>query len=274
MLKRLNGIFEKARHVEATLAASVEGAATRVTGASYMRTPLETIQAVVDAVARDIQPAGRGRNGFPFQLIRVTLLAPTARAKAQLQGVLEGPEPLASRIEARLRAAGCSVPGLSVRVGFVAKVRSDWTHPDFHVDCVRVSDGDAAATTSDPRLDLVVVEGRASRTTYSFGATAVALGRGTDVTDSRGRLVRMNQVAFTSGDGDEVNQTVSRLHAHIEYDAASGQYRLFDDGSAQGTSVIRAGRGHVVSRGTLGLVLVSGDELVLGRARMKVKIVR
>lgn len=273
MLRKLNRIFEKARTLETALASTVEDAAGRAVGAPVVRQPLEVVHAVVDAVAQEIQPAGRGRNGFPFNAIRVTLLAPTARAKAQLQAVVDGPEPLARRVEARLRAAGCALSGLSVVVGFATKARADWARPDFDLVCLRLDTVDASGAAPQPRIDLVVTAGSAGRASYTFTAATIAIGRGTDICDSRGRLIRLNHIAFPDGD-DEVNQTVSRLHARIEFEAASNGYRLFDDGSAQGTNVIRQGRGHIVPRGMPGMTLISGDELVLGRARLKVKLQR
>jgi pSer/pThr/pTyr-binding forkhead associated (FHA) protein len=118
------------------------------------------------------------------------------------------------------------------------------------------------------RLELTVTHGTADRTVYVFEGAPVAIGRGDEVRDHRQRLLRTNQVAFIDG-GDLVNQTVSRRHARIESDETGGSYRLFDDGSAHGTSVIRKGRGLQVPRGTRGMRLQSGDEIVLGQARLR-----
>jgi hypothetical protein len=273
MLKKIGGMLDRARKLEAAMTASIEGAAGRMTGTPAERPPLEIAHAIVDAVADDIQPTGRGQNGFPFNLIKVTLVASTARARAQLQGVIDGPDPLAQRIVTRLRAAGCDVAGLSVRIAYVSRARAEWPQQEFHVECVRVDRQEAAAAEPLPRLKLAVLAGSAASATFAFGATVVAIGRGAEISDSRGRLVRVNHVAFTDGD-DAINQTVSRLHARIEHDAATGAYRVFDDGSAQGTSVIRQGRGYPVARGSRGMTLAPGDEIVLGRARLKVNILR
>jgi hypothetical protein len=106
---------------------------------------------------------------------------------------------------------------------------------------------------------------------YVFDGAPIALGRGGEVRDDCQRLLRTNQIAFTEG-ADDINQSVSRLHARIEQDAAPDGVRLFDDGSARGTSVIRKGRGVPVPSGTKGLRLQSGDEIVLGLARLRVKL--
>jgi pSer/pThr/pTyr-binding forkhead associated (FHA) protein len=79
-------------------------------------------------------------------------------------------------------------------------------------------------------------------------------------------------VAFREGAGD-VNQSVSRRHAHISYDPDGRSFRLHDDGSEHGTGVVRLGRTVAVPRGTRGVRLESGDEIVLGEARVRVRFV-
>ena len=65
---------------------------------------------------------------------------------------------------------------------------------------------------------------------------------------------------------------MSRAHAHIQYDAATGEYRLFDDNSAYGTSLLREGRMITAPAGGRGIRLESGDELYLGQARVRFEI--
>ena len=72
--------------------------------------------------------------------------------------------------------------------------------------------------------------------------------RGAEVRDHRNRLIRTNHVVFTEGAGD-VNQTVSRKHAHIAYKPLTGHFRLHDDGSEHGTEIVRGGRTIPVLRG-------------------------
>jgi hypothetical protein len=274
IIRKFDSVLEKARQLEAAIASTVEGAAARVTGAPETRASLEIVHAIIDEVAREIQPTGRGRYGFPFNLIRVTLRAADARARARLQAVVDGAEPLAQRIEARLVAAGCRTDGLVIAVNYTSKPKADWAGREFHVECLRVSDAKESAVEAPvARLKLAVLAGETSTSSLVFGAADITLGRGEQICDNRGRLVRVNRVAFVD-DAAEISRTVSRLHAHIAHDAATGTYRLFDDGSSQGTIVIRNGRGHVVSRGGRGIVLQAGDEILLGRARLAVTTVR
>lgn len=269
MNKKLADLIGKARKLESALAAGVEGAARSLTGSSA-RHPLEIVHAVVDVVEQEVQPAGRGQRAFPFNHIRVLLAAASPRARAHLEVACEGPPSLQQRIVDRLEGAGCAVPPLWVKVSFVTKARPDWSQPEFHVECTRGAAPHAAAPQA-ARLELTVTHGTTGRSSYEFTTSPVTLGRGDEVRDSRQRLIRTNHVAFAEGIG-EINLSVSRQHARIEHDAPSGAFRLYDDGSAQGTSVIRKGRGLAVHRGTKGMRLQSGDEIVLGQARVRVTI--
>jgi pSer/pThr/pTyr-binding forkhead associated (FHA) protein len=116
-------------------------------------------------------------------------------------------------------------------------------------------------------IQLTVLIGTAEQTTYSLAAERIDLGRSVEVRDRHHRLIRTNHIAFIENGGD-VNQSVSRRHAHIAYDAPSGHYRLHDDGSAHGTSIVRNGR--TVPGGTHGVRLRNGDEIVLGEARLRI----
>jgi pSer/pThr/pTyr-binding forkhead associated (FHA) protein len=92
----------------------------------------------------------------------------------------------------------------------------------------------------------------------------IHIGRTTEVLDDRRRLVRRNDLAID-------DQTVSRAHAHIEH--AAGDFRLFDDGSSYGTSVLhRGGLVEVPKSGARGQKIESGDEMYFGQSRVRFDI--
>ncbi|HVN07018.1 MAG TPA: FHA domain-containing protein, partial [Bryobacteraceae bacterium] len=69
---------------------------------------------------------------------------------------------------------------------------------------------------------------------------------------------------------DEANATVSRAHAHIRFNAPSGEYRICDDESEYGTRIFRDGRSIEVPAGNRrGERLRAGDEIYLGRACLR-----
>ena len=256
--------IDKARKLESALAAGIEGVSRRATGAP--KPPLEVVLASVDAIERMVQPAGRGNRTFPFTRVELRFAAASPIAKAHLEAACEGKPSLRERILDRLEASGCRLDALAVDVSFADAAEKGWSHADFNIDCSR-----RVALDVPPRLQLTVIQGTAERTVYIFETDSIALGRGDEVRDDRHRLLRTNQVAFTEG-ASPINQSVSRRHAHIERGAGETGYRIYDDGSADGTSLIRGGRGLPVPRGTRGLRLQSGDEIMIGEARLLVKI--
>ena len=251
------------------------------------REPLEIVHAVVDAAAREVQSSGRGRRVFPFTAVRLTVAAPSRDERARLESVFEADPPLGSRILQRLRADGCAMDNLDVTIHFVPRAQKHWQQPQFHVEFARSAQPPAAtpepsqtgtrlpssggtASAVQGRIELTVLNGAAQKRTFVLGGPRIDLGRCAEVRDSHHRLIRTNHVAF-SEQPDDVNRSVSRRHAHISFDRASEQFRLHDDGSEHGTGIVREGRTVPVPRGARGLRLFSGDEIVLGEARVRVK---
>ena len=241
--------------------------------------PLEVAQAIVDAVGARLEPAARGRYVFPFNRIHVSIAAASKDDRARFAAVLDSEPTLKDRITARLSDAGCDTASLQIAVTYVPRAGSEWNNSEFHLDCTRGAPAAAAPTATpipppaspSPRqLTITVVNGTAEQATYVFTLPRVNLGRCAEVRDTLSRLVRTNHVAF--GDVGNANPSVSRRHAHIEFVEESSGYRIRDDRSAHGTSVVRNGRTLTVPAGSRGIRLESGDEIVLGEARARVQI--
>ena len=269
------------RALESRLTTAFEQAAQRVVG-SNTPPPIEVIEMAVDEIAGHVQQAGRGRFSFPFNRVTITFAAPTPEDEARFEAICEGPPSIHERVIRRLTAAGCDAPDVDVDVEYspalaaAEPVSGDGATPRlldrvFTLALARVDPDARMRRGPAVSLEVVVLSGEADRGAYSFTAFPVAIGRGPDVRDSRNQLLRINHVAFTES-AHEVNRTVSRRHARIELDEATGRPRVVDDNSAQGTSVIRGGRGIAVPRGSRGLGLKTDDEIVLGQARIKVRV--
>jgi len=116
---------------------------------------------------------------------------------------------------------------------------------------------------------LVVREGAANVKELRLEKSRANIGRVVDVVRAEG-LFRRNDLAFA--EDTEVNRSVSREHAHITFDKATGEYRLFNDrwyplGSHDcGTWIIRDGMSQEVHRDSRGVRLEPGDEIHFGRA--------
>jgi hypothetical protein len=266
-------ILGKARRLESRLARTLETAVQGVVGPTA-RQPVEVLHAIVDAAEQQVQPAGRGRRIFPFNRMIVHIAAPSREERARFVALVEQSPSLRQRVVDRLQAAGCDARDLELDVAYAAKRRAGWLTAEWHVAFDRVEKPNVPQPeppAAPPRLELAVAAGSAARRSYAFSGGRIDIGRRAEIVDQRQRLVRTNHVAFTD-EGNDANKTVSRKHAHILYSAASREYRLKDDGSAHGTAVLRKGQTIPVPQGSRGTRLQSGDDIVLGQAKLRVRI--
>jgi hypothetical protein len=268
-------IAGKARKIERKLARTVDAAIGELVGRDEPA-PIEIVHAVLDRAEHQVQDIGRGRRVFPFNHVRVHVVAAARdrESKARFEAVLAGPPSLTERLAERLRSAGCVAATVATEIVYVKQPGDGWEDPRFHVIFDRVDDMPASpppapASTEVPRIKLTVVIGSAAHRAYVFTGGRVDIGRRAEVLDQRQRLIRTNQLAF-SEDGPEENRSVSRRHAHIQFVDGEGAYRIWDDRSAHGTSIMRAGRTIKVPAGARGTRLEPGDEIALGHARLRV----
>src|SRR5262245_55826067 len=254
-------ILSKARKLESTLSRTFDRAAQQWSK-SGPRGPLEVLHSILEAVDARVEPAGRGRRIFPFNRIKVSVLAPTKDARARLASVLDSDPTLQDRMAARLRQSGCEATGVSVRIMYVPQAEEGWIAPEYHVDFANGAPVELPppepATIHE--LELTVTLGSADKPSYTLTQERINLGRGEEVRDSRNHLIRTNHVVFSEGAG-AINDTVSRRHAHIDYDARARDFRITDDRSGHGTSVVRNGVAIQVHPGSRGVRLQSGDEI-------------
>ena len=268
---------EKARPLERKISRSVDAAVTEFVGREAT-TPLEIVHAVLNRAEQEIQEIGRGRRLFPFNHLRIHVIAGPRdkEARARFAAVVDGPPSLSERLVDRLRSAGCAVTSIGTDVVYARERGDHWGHAEFHVEFDRLAEQPSAPEPGPPVvgeviIKLAVVKGAAERREYVFSGSRVDIGRRAEVLDHRQWLIRTNHIAFAD-DEQEPNASVSRRHAHLEYSQQEGCYRVWDDSSAQGTSIIRGGRTIRVPPGARGGRLENGDELVLGQARLRVTL--
>jgi hypothetical protein len=233
--------------------------------------PLEVREAILEQIERRVEPAGRGRRVLPWNRVSVTVLAPGKDRRAALEAALAGLEYAAV---ARLTELACEVPaGFALEIHYVKRPRSGW-EPDRWIDieCGRSSAAHLVPAHPDcPRLSVTVVRGTASQASFTLAGPLILIGRTSDPVDQRGRT-RHNHVAFVE-DADECSRTVGRAHASIQYIRDRREYRLFDDGSRNGTRVVREGTViEVAARDPVGISLRSGDEIRFGTAAVQIQL--
>ncbi len=260
----------------------------RLFGGRPPREPLEVRRAVIESLVSQIQPIGRGRRVLPFNHATVHVVSVEPTERRVMKEALD-PEELTRELLRSVERAGAQAPpGFTLAVRFVREAGRTWTPgARFHVTVSQSEESAAraaaqersteaespAATATATTLSAVmlrVLEGEARPKTLTSDAVRTTFGRQVEVIDQAGRPVRRNDVAFI-GD-DEVSRSVSRAHAHIVVDRASGVYRVFDENSAHGTLVEREGRRITVPAGRDGLKLRPGDAIHVGRAILRFDI--
>jgi len=221
--------------------------------------------AVLDQVREKSYRSG-GRKVFPFDLLRVHLRGlEEGRREVYAGGFFR--RYLEQEIAGALRNAGCRYPeNLRVEVEAEAGLPprgESW----LAVEATMQARPDAEGK---PVARLVVREGKANVESVAISKSRVNIGRVVDVYRDQG-LFRRNDLAFA--EDTEINRTVSREHAHIQYDRANGECRIFNDRwQARGQTgecgiwIVRDGMSQEVHRDSRGVRLEPGDEIHLGRA--------
>jgi hypothetical protein len=221
--------------------------------------------AVLDRIREKSYRSG-GRKVFPYDLIHV-----------RMQGVEESRRDLFAgrffrqyieqEVRGALRDGGCRYPE-NLRVD--VEVRVGLPLPDE--EWLIVETGSQERTAAQRVGKLLVREGTANLMEIRLDKARTNIGRSVDVFREQG-LFRRNDLAFA--EDTEINQSVSREHAHITFDRTIGEYRLFNDrwyarGEKRppecGTWIVRDGMSREVHRDTRGTKLEPGDEIHFGRA--------
>jgi hypothetical protein len=234
--------------------------------------PLEVREAIIEDIEQRVESAGAGRRVLPYNRVTVTLLAADKASRARLQAALTG---LQESAVARLSEIRCAIPsGFAVDTRYITRSPAAWAPHQriaFAYDQRHVSDMPGPVPEELARLRITIARGQATHGSYTFAESHIRIGRSAQPIDGLGRP-RTNHVVFLE-DGDEHTRTVGRAHASIRYDSTRREYRVFDDGSHNGTRVMRDGAlFDVKPHDPVGVALKSGDEIQVGTAALRIQI--
>jgi hypothetical protein len=241
------------------------------------REAIELYRDALDQIASRASVGKRGDRVFPFNLITIELHAPDAERKAVLETLFD-PGQLGDDVRSTLEEERIAPPeGLTVVVRY-----PEDSVAELRILCER---SEKAAPVPTPILAvpvspaamapgrLLTITGVSSAPELALDRPRVNIGREEEVVDALGRAIRRNELCFPEH-AHEANASVSRAHAHISYDAVSGQWRIFDDGSSLGTSLFREGRRiDVPAHASRGVALRPGDEIYVGQVRLRFEAV-
>lgn len=234
--------------------------------------PLELRRDILDEVERVSEPHKRH---FKFNRLIVHLLAENDRSKVLFETALESEgESFSEAVLRRLSDARIPVSGsLHISTKFHRSV-SDRTRSYFEKKPIFVELRRRRISTT---ATLSVIRGKTRRNQFTIKSTNTTnIGRLSDVVDDSGRLVRRNHVAFQdyenpklSEEQRKIQETVSRVHARIAFDEAEAIFRLYDDQSTCGTSVVREGYLVPIQVRQQSVGLQDGDLIYLGKACLR-----
>ncbi len=234
---------------------------------------IEIERAILDEIGGHIVPAPRGKRKFPYNDIRLMVAVPEPERKAVFEAVFD-PEALRQAIVESLHAEQVSPPpDLRVSIELIEGPAPEIGTKGYYVSVQNREREPSAVVVITARSRFTVLHGNAGEGIWNFMKTRINAGRMAEVKDEQQRPVRRNDLVFDEME-DPPNSTVSRAHAHILFDPANGEFRIFDDQSAYGTGVFHDGLLTKVPPGSgRGVRLVTGDEIYFGQARVLFEVV-
>lgn len=228
---------------------------------------IEVHRAILEEIASRVDSLPRGKRSFSYSNIKVQILAEPERRRSYEKVFVDGAA-LERDIKSYFDDASIEYPAnLKVQIELVEHLPPDVKAHGFDVSYSNTQTSDVSVKPVQIRLTLLT--GDADQAEYLFSKQRINIGRLSEVLDGQLRPIRRNHVALKD-EASGVNATVSRSHAHIEFDAEASSFRLFDDGSAQGTTLFRDGSLIAVPKGaSKGVLLVDNDEIILGQVHIR-----
>jgi hypothetical protein len=262
-MSRLQQIEQRIDHALRTL--------LRSSSPEQRREIIEVHRAILEEIASRVDSLPRGKRSFGYSNIKVQILAEAERRRSY-EKVFVDRAALERDIKAYFDEGSVEYPAnLKVPIELVEDLPPDVKAHGFDVTYRNTQTGDVSVQPVQIRLTLLT--GDADQAEYLFSKQRINIGRLSEVLDGQFRPIRRNHVALKD-EASGVNATVSRSHAHIEFDAEALRFRLFDDGSAQGTTLFRDGSLIAVPKGaSKGVLLLDNDEIIVGQVHIRFEYV-
>lgn len=128
----------------------------------------------------------------------------------------------------------------------------------------------ASRAIQSAKAYIKILNGEAEQHYYSFASEKGRINLGREKTVQAGDgFYRVNNIAFPAESSHPGNKYISRQHAHIEWDAASGVFLLFaDEGGVPPRNKVKVkpkgGEAVKLQSMLIGFALADGDQIMLG----------
>lgn len=247
------------QNIDRWIGKTLERLSAQIAGGPQPKEALEIRREILTEIRDKIEPRGEGLYLFPYQQLFVHINAADASQLETFEAAFLDEGGLEMQVKELLAEAGCKG-----EVALTVDVKESDGEP-YVIEYRRAPkaiDAAAAVTAKRPAAWIHVLKGTSEKSEYYFSKNIVYLGRLREVASRDGSVRRRNDIAF-----DDAESTVSREHAHIEYEG--GKFRLFHDSGERPTRLFRDGRVLPVPAIGRGTQLRSGDEIHLGEARLR-----
>jgi hypothetical protein len=229
-------------------------------GPNHGRELIEVQRMILDRIEERVQHLPRARRVFPYNHVAVRIPVSDPERRVAFETLFLADDSLREEVVDGFRREGIEFPK-ELRIDVFLAEKAELSEP---VLTFRRTEAPPTGAPAAPRPGV----GRRVRfvplpdgTPVECSRGRIHIGRHSEVLDDRRRPVRRNDIVVE-------HDTVSRAHAHIDFTA--GEYRLFDDGSSYGTSVLHEGALIEVPRTRgRGVLLQAGDEIYFGQARVR-----
>jgi hypothetical protein len=246
------------QNIDRWIGKTLERFSAQIAGGPQPKEALEIRREILTEIRDKIEPRGEGQYLFPYQQLFVHINAADSSQLETFEAAFLDDGGLEIQVKELLAEAGCKG-----NVSLTVDVKESEGEP-YVIEYRRApKPADAAvASAKRPAAWIHVLKGNTEKNEYYFSKNLVYLGRLREVASRDGSVRRRNDIAF-----DDAESTVSREHAHIEYEG--GKFRLFHDSGERPTRLFRDGRAVPVPPIGRGTQLRSGDEIHLGEARLR-----
>lgn len=231
--------------------------------------PLVLQNDIWKAVVSDLKAIGGGEYILPSNQLAVSILA-SSNENRNLLNAAFGSGRLGSFLTQKLSEESCRQT-IKVYLNYLDKPAEDWKiGQSFAVNY------GGNSTYQIPTVIVKIIDGVATKKRYKFTKETINIGRSAEALDKYGTVIRKNDVVFEDIT-TEPNNYVSKLHAQITYNAAENAFYLSDSGfeygsTTNGTRIFRQGNLVAKLNADQKIPLENGDEIHLGKAKLKFEI--
>lgn len=241
--------------------------------------PLEIKNAILKELNLQIIADDKGRR-FPHPGIDIQLLAPEDEQRNKFQMAFADNDVLRNAVYEYLKEPRCLRATPFVEISFIEQTDdAEMLKKHFLLRYI------AQRPPAEREVYLEVLEGYANRKQMRLINDETYIGRCQKVVNKHGVIERINDLYFPDvreikgkvlkkiRDFEHINNSVSRLHAHIKL--VGGNHYLFDDESSRGTTILPEGRGKSETIDSFsGKKLNHNDIVSFGKAVVRIRVVK